>query len=208
MARLVVAHRLEHRDVGPLALGRGRAVLLQHFPHRLAQAAQLVGLRAHHVARHDRRRRLPKRAGLHLVGEVRDRVAVHLEVDRDRRAAQFRVRGRRGVRLFQPADPRNCSGQFQDPAIIDVIQHAIGPYNRRVTEEPIDCRTAVGNYIGVERQAGKGGLPVWGVRTRKGAARNLKMRRPYRRRDGASRGHPVTHPARCAGRTERPWTPL
>ena len=93
------------------------------------------------------------------MGEIRDRVAVHLEVDRDRRAAQFRVRGRRGVRPFQPADPRNSSGQFQDPAIIDVIQHTVGPYNRRVTEEPIDCRTAVGNYIGVERQAGKGGLP-------------------------------------------------
>ena len=25
--------------------------------------------------------------------------------------------------LVQPADPRNCSGQLQNPAIVDVVQH-------------------------------------------------------------------------------------
>ena len=39
VARLVVAHRLEHRDVGPSAVRR-RAVLLQHLAHGLAQFAQ------------------------------------------------------------------------------------------------------------------------------------------------------------------------
>ena len=37
VARLVVAHRLEHRDIGPFAGGR-RAVFLQHLAHGLAQA--------------------------------------------------------------------------------------------------------------------------------------------------------------------------
>src|SRR4051812_299400 len=54
MARLVVAHGLEHRDVGPFAVdGRG-AVFLQHSADALAQAAQFVRFRPHDIARHDR----------------------------------------------------------------------------------------------------------------------------------------------------------
>src|SRR5580700_2754613 len=43
VARLVVAHRLEHGDIGPLAVLRRRAVFLEHLAHGLAQRAQLVG---------------------------------------------------------------------------------------------------------------------------------------------------------------------
>ena len=68
-----------------------------------SQAAQLAGLRADHVARHDRRGGLPERTGLHQ-GEIRNRVAVHLQVDRRSSRTVSSARSR-GVRLFQPTDP-------------------------------------------------------------------------------------------------------
>ena len=86
MPRLVVAYRFEQGDIGPLAL-RGAAVFLQHFAHGLAQFAQFTGRRADDVARHDRRRGLGERSGLHVMGEVGDHRAVHPEVDLDGRAA-------------------------------------------------------------------------------------------------------------------------
>src|SRR4249920_963277 len=58
VARLVVAHRLEHGDVGPLAVARRLAVLLEHLAYGLPQRAQLVRIRAHDMMRHDRGRRL------------------------------------------------------------------------------------------------------------------------------------------------------
>ena len=79
-----------------LPLGR-RAVLLQHASHRLAQAAQLVRLGADDVARHDRGGCLAERAGLHVMGEVGDGIALHLEVDGHGRAAELGMGGRRGI---------------------------------------------------------------------------------------------------------------
>ena len=107
-----------------LPVGR-RAVLLQHPAHGLAQVAQFVGLGADDVARHDRGRGLAERAGLHVMGEVGDGVAVHLEVDGDGRAAQLGMRGRRGVGLLEPAQPGDIAGQLQNSAVVDVVQHGV-----------------------------------------------------------------------------------
>src|SRR5229473_167195 len=86
MPRLVVAHRLEQGDIGPLAL-RGLAVFLQHLADGLAQFAQFARGRADDMARHDRGRGLAERAGLHIMGKVGDHRSVHPKVDLDGRAA-------------------------------------------------------------------------------------------------------------------------
>ncbi len=180
VARLVVAHRFEHRDVGPFAV-RGRcAVLLQHLAHGLAQALEFVGFCPDDVARHDRRRRLPERAGLHLMGEVRHGVALHFQVDRHGGTAQLGMRGRGGVRLLKPANSRDCARQFENPAVIDVVEHAILARFRRNLAMPIDCRPALGNYIGVGRQAGNGGPPSEYGPQEPASAKLQGVRRPYR----------------------------
>ena len=52
MARLVVAHRLQHGDVGPLAVRR--LAFSFSMRRRFRAAAQLVGFRPDDIARHDR----------------------------------------------------------------------------------------------------------------------------------------------------------
>ena len=107
-----------------LPLGR-RPVLLQHAPHRLAQAAQLVGLGADDVARHDRRGCLTEGAGLHVMGEVGDRVALHLEVDGHGRAAELGMGGRRRIGVAEPAQPGDIPGELKDAAVVDLVQHDV-----------------------------------------------------------------------------------
>src|SRR5258708_12815058 len=82
MPRLVVAHRLEQRDVGPLAL-RGAAVFLQHLPHGLAQFAQFARRRADDVARPDRGPGLAQSAALHIMGQIPDPRPLPLHVALD-----------------------------------------------------------------------------------------------------------------------------
>src|SRR5215467_7047762 len=89
VACFVVAHRLEHRNVRPATTAWRVAVLLEHPADTLAQRAQFGGGRADHIACYDRGRRLAERAGLYLMGEVGDRVALHLEIDGNGGAAQL-----------------------------------------------------------------------------------------------------------------------
>src|SRR5450631_487813 len=59
------------------------------------------------------------------MGEISDPVALHLEIDRDGRAAQLGVGGGAGVRIGQPTQPGNIPGQLQNPAIVDLVQHGL-----------------------------------------------------------------------------------
>ena len=122
MARLIVAHRLEHGDVGPFAGGR-RAVLLQHLAHGLAQLAQFGRLCADDVAGHDRGRSLAERAGLHVMGEIADHRAVHLEVDGDGRSAQLGMGGGAGVGLIESSQARDIARQIEDSLVINLVDH-------------------------------------------------------------------------------------
>ena len=122
VARLVVAHRLQHGDVGPFALRR-RAVFLQHLADGLAQLAQFRRVRADHIARHDRGGGLAERAGLHVMGEIGHHRTVHLQVDGDGRPAQFGVGGGAGVRGLEPPEPRDAARQLYDPLVINVVYH-------------------------------------------------------------------------------------
>jgi hypothetical protein len=58
------------------------------------------------------------------VGKVGDLVASHLQIDGDGRAAELGMRGGAGVRLCETAKPRNIAGQFDDSAVVDVVEHA------------------------------------------------------------------------------------
>jgi hypothetical protein len=62
-------------------------------------------------------------AGLHVMGEVSDRIPLHFQVDRHRRAAQFGVRGCAGVSIGQPAQSWDIAGQFEDFGVVDVVEH-------------------------------------------------------------------------------------
>ena len=62
-------------------------------------------------------------------------VAVHLEVDRDGRAAQLGVGGGAGVGVGQPADAGDIARQLEDPLVVDVVQHEIRCPGRR-SERP------------------------------------------------------------------------
>src|SRR6478752_3826327 len=212
MARLVVAHRFEHRDVGPLAAGRC-AVLLQHPSHCLAQAAQLVRFGANHVARHDRRGCLTERAGLYVMGEVGDGITLHLEVDGHGRAAELGMSGRRRVGVAEPAQPRNIPGELKDAAIVDLVQHHVW---RCFAGRKPDCAGPVNEYIWCLPPAREGDLrpgreaSLWreagcGSHVNGNAASGRHaLGVPPRVADAAA---PVTPPASKAGRTERPrWT--
>src|SRR3954464_13030914 len=59
------------------------------------------------------------------MGEVGDLVALHLEVDLDGRSAQFGMGGRGGIGVRQPSEARNIPGQFDDPLVVDVVQHVM-----------------------------------------------------------------------------------
>src|ERR1051326_6375215 len=182
MARLVIAHRLEHRDVGPFARRR-RAVLLEHAAHGLAQLAQFLGAAADHVARHDRGGCLAERASLHLVGEIGDDVALHLQVGGDGRAAQLGVRARGRVRLLQPPEARNRGRKLQNAAIVDLVEHA----SRRNLTKGVICMMFRAEYIGMVR------------------ARRYASPGPTRCKAGARRGRVGTLPGALpgAGGTER-----
>src|SRR5262249_44521050 len=66
---------------------------------------------------------LAERAGFDVVGEVGDDGPLHLEVDLDGRAAQFRMGGGAGVGVGEAAEARNIARQLDDPLVIDVVQH-------------------------------------------------------------------------------------
>src|SRR6266478_2029265 len=124
MPSLVVAHRLEQPDIGPLALRRA-AVFLQHLAHGLAQFTQFARGRADDVACHDRGGGLAERTGLYIMGKVADQGSVHSEVDLDGRTAQFGMRCRAGIGCGQSAEPGDVAGQFDDALVVDVVQHKI-----------------------------------------------------------------------------------
>jgi hypothetical protein len=59
------------------------------------------------------------------VGEVGDLVAGHLEVDGHGRTAQLGMSRGAGVRGIQPAQPGDIAGQFDDSAVVDLVEHAL-----------------------------------------------------------------------------------
>jgi hypothetical protein len=111
--------------IRPFSLGR-RAVFLEHPAHGLAQRPQLVGPRADHIAGHDRGGGLAECAGLHVMGEVGHGIAVHLEVDGHGRAAQLGMGGSAAMRVRHAANPGDGPCKFQNPGVVDVIQHENG----------------------------------------------------------------------------------
>ena len=61
------------------------------------------------------------------MGEIGDHVAVHLQVDRHRRAAEPRMRRRASHPASgKPAEPRNRAGEFEDALVVDVVEHEHG----------------------------------------------------------------------------------
>src|ERR1700687_1818455 len=57
------------------------------------------------------------------MGEVGDPVAIHLEVDREVRAAQLGMGGSAGIGVGKPSQPGNIPGQLQNSAVVDLVQH-------------------------------------------------------------------------------------
>ena len=122
MSRFVVAHRLEHRNIGPFA-GRRGPVFFKHFANCFTQLAQFGRFCPDHMPRHDRRGSLPECAGLHVVGKVSDLVTIGLEVNGDRGATQLRMGGGRRVRRRQPAEAGDISRQFENSRVVNLVEH-------------------------------------------------------------------------------------
>src|SRR5690349_16590081 len=59
------------------------------------------------------------------MGEVGDGISGHLEIDLDGRAAQLGVSGGGGIGVRQPSEARNIPGEFDDPLVVDVVQHVM-----------------------------------------------------------------------------------
>jgi hypothetical protein len=117
MPGLVIAHRLQDRDIGPFAARRG-AIFLEHGAHLVAQRAQFRCTRSDDMTGHDGRRRLTERTGLHVLGEIDDLPIRHDKIDDDCRTAEFRMGFRSGSRRREPPLPRNIARQIEDPVII------------------------------------------------------------------------------------------
>src|SRR5262249_29147187 len=79
------------------------------------------------------------------MGEVADRVAVHLEVHGNGRAAELGMSGRRGVGIVQPPQPGNIPGQFEYSAVVALVQHEL---RQRLTTRQRDCALPAKEYIG------------------------------------------------------------
>src|SRR5215469_610051 len=75
------------------------------------------------MACHDRGGGLAEGAGLHVMGEVGDHRAVHLEVDLDRRAAEFGMGRGAGIGVGKPAQTWNVPGRLDDALVVNVVQH-------------------------------------------------------------------------------------
>ena len=124
MAGLITAHRLENGEIRPFA-GRRRTVSLEHQRHLIAQGAELLESRADHMARHQRRGSLAKRASLHVMGEIDHPTVLDAKIDHDRRAAEPRMRLGGGVRICEPPEPGNIRRQLEDTPIVDVVDHPV-----------------------------------------------------------------------------------
>src|SRR5215468_519039 len=75
------------------------------------------------MACHDGGGGLSQRAGLHVMGEVGDDRAVHLEVNLHGRAAQLGMRGGAGMGIGKAAQAGDIARKFDDPLVVDVVQH-------------------------------------------------------------------------------------
>ena len=122
MPRLELPHRQEGFQIGPLAGGR-RALFLQHLVHLVPDLPELFPRRSDNVAGHDGGRRLPERAGLHLLAEVRHHPVLHGEVDGHLGAAKPRNGHRRGIRMLQALQPGNICRKTQYLAVVNVVNH-------------------------------------------------------------------------------------
>src|SRR5262249_29406711 len=73
------------------------------------------------------------------------RVALHLEIDGNGRAAEFGMGGRGGVGIVEAAEPGNIPGQLENSAVVDLVQHEL---RQRLTTRQRDCARPVKEYIG------------------------------------------------------------
>ena len=122
MACLVVADRPQEAHVLEAARG-ALAIRLQHGEHVLAGLADLSRMRPDDMARHNRRRGLPQGAGLDVMSEVGDDIAIHLQPDPHLRPAELGMRRSFGIGIGQHSDAGNVAGEFENPAIVNVVHH-------------------------------------------------------------------------------------
>ena len=87
------------------------------------------------------------------MGEVGDLIAVHLEVDRDGRAAQLGMGGGGGVGVGEPPEPGNVPGQLENSAVVDVVEH--GSEVAVAGAAGLDCYLRPNEYIGLAGAAQK-----------------------------------------------------
>src|SRR5262249_32436014 len=146
--RLVVLDRLQHGKIRPAPSWRW-STRLEHGPHASANLAQLLGAAADDVAAHHRRGSLPQEAGLHRLPERRHPVALDLEVDRYRGAAQLGMGRRRSIGIAQALCPRDVGGELQDALVVDLAQlrHAIARSPMPPGEPEFLARTMLTYYI-------------------------------------------------------------
>src|SRR5436309_6150672 len=81
------------------------------------------------------------------MGKVGHDIALHFEVGGDRRAAQLGVRPRGRVRMVESAQARNRGGELENPAVIDLVQHA----SCRNLTKCVVCTISRAEYIGTDR---------------------------------------------------------
>ncbi len=65
---------------------------------------------------------LAQQAGFHLLPEVRNPVAVELQLDLDRRAAQLGMGGGRRIRPLQALSMRDCRRELENALVVDIVE--------------------------------------------------------------------------------------
>ena len=134
------------------------------------------------------------------MGEVGDHGPVHLEVDLDGRAAQFGMGGGAGVGVGKPAQAGDIPGQFDDPLVVDVVQHVM---RSRATR-----RTALAAGFMVLYMEGMAEIQSGSSRRSNGASLPAVLIWD----SGVRRHHPprlpVTLRSSRTGRTEKTWSAL
>src|SRR5215510_2437015 len=142
------------------------------------------------------------------MGEVGDNRTFHLEIDLHRRAAQLRMRSGAGVRVGEAAEARDIAGKFDDPLVVDVVQHR-SRSNVPLRGAPLAAPVHSPIYV-PERP--KYSPAVWRpMRDLQGNFPGAMLGLSGLLGTQASGGTirpvcPVTHPAPWAGRTEKTWS--
>ncbi len=122
VARLVVAHRLEQRDIAPLALRRGapfsfsirRTVSRSRAVRRLEPTTWRAMIEEE---------AWPSAQALHLVGEVADQPVLHADVDLTVEPHSLEWAEAEASGMGQAPQPGDIPGELDDFLVVDVVQH-------------------------------------------------------------------------------------